>query len=347
MYYFCFCLTVFVRLKILILQTSSDPRCKDVTVVAFIIYPAAANSFNVESLKGQAVCKQLRDTIAKIKENVASRMFEACQRGQLPEMKDLLSPAESIQLKRCILSAKRDCLPPICTHNMLDDAGDPVLNAFRRTQLINQHSDRVKVIFHPEFLSSVSPLMNLDYEDFVRGCHIGVFPSYYEPWGYTPAECTVMGVPSVTTNLSGFGCFIQEHVQGPETYGVFVIDRRFKGANESIDELAKVLYDFTLLTRRQRIIMRNRTERLSELLDWKNLGSFYREARRMALQKTHPDLVQVIQETARRMPRPISAPSTPSTSRPTSPHGSDHDDDDDDSDTEEQEEFEAKAWHEL
>lgn len=43
----------------------------------------------------------------------------------------------------------------------------------------------------------------MDYEEFVRGCHLGVFPSYYEPWGYTPAECTVMGIPSITTNLSG------------------------------------------------------------------------------------------------------------------------------------------------
>jgi len=69
------------------------------------------------------------------------------------------------------------------------------------------------VVFHPEFLSSVSPLIGLDYEDFVRGCHLGCFPSYYEPWGYTPAECTVMGIPSVSTNLSGFGCFVEKHVQ--------------------------------------------------------------------------------------------------------------------------------------
>lgn len=60
-----------------------------------------------------------------------------------------------------------------------------------------------QVVFHPEFLSSTNPLFGLDYEEFVRGCHLGVFPSYYEPWGYTPAECTVMGIPSITTNLSG------------------------------------------------------------------------------------------------------------------------------------------------
>ncbi|VDL79811.1 unnamed protein product [Nippostrongylus brasiliensis] len=87
-------------------ETSDDPRCKDVTVVAFIIYPAAANSFNVDSLRGQAVCKQLKETIEKIKENVAMRMFEESVRGKVPDPEDLLLPAEKVQLKRCILSAK-------------------------------------------------------------------------------------------------------------------------------------------------------------------------------------------------------------------------------------------------
>lgn len=76
------------------------------------------------------------------------------------------------------------------------------------------------MVFHPEFLSTTNPLFGLDYEEFVRGCHLGVFPSYYEPWGYTPAECTVMGIPSVTTNLSGFGCFMQEHIADPQSYGI-------------------------------------------------------------------------------------------------------------------------------
>ena len=77
-------------------------------------------------------------------------------------------------------------LPPICTHNVTDDWNDQVLSALRRCKLFNQKFDRVKVVFHPEFLNSTNPLFGLDYEEFVRGCHLGVFPSYYEPWGYTP-----------------------------------------------------------------------------------------------------------------------------------------------------------------
>ena len=136
---------------------------------------------------------------------------------------------------------------------MADEANDPVLNSLRRCQLFNAPEDRVKVIFHPEFLSSESPLLGLDYEEFVRGCHLGVFPSYYEPWGYTPAECTVMGVPNISTNLSGFGCFMADNVTDPSAYGIYVMDRRFKGLDDSVNQLAGQMFDFCRMTRRQRI----------------------------------------------------------------------------------------------
>jgi len=226
-----------------------------------------------------------------------------------------------VKLKRCVFAAHRTSLPPICTHNMMDDSGDPVLNSIRRTQLFNNRTDRVKIIFHPEFLSPTNPLFGLEYEEFVRGCHLGVFPSYYEPWGYTPAECTVMGIPSVTTNLSGFGCFMSEHVADPMSYGIYIIDRRSKNAEESVQQLSQYLFDFACLSRRQRIIQRNRTERLSDLLDWKNLGVYYRKARQMALHKTHPELFEEDLSMAGKFkfPRPVSEPPSPSSSRASTP----------------------------
>merc|ERR1719150_171885 len=213
---------------------------------------------------------------------------------------------------------------------------DPVMNAFRRCQLFNNRSDRVKVIFHPEFLSSTNPLFGLDYQDFVRGCHMGVFPSYYEPWGYTPAECTIMGIPSVTTNLSGFGCFMEEQISDPQSYGIYIVDRLKRGLDDSIKQLATMMHDFCRLNRRQRIIQRNRTERLSDLLDWKSLGIYYRQARMKALQATFPDVQEdEEQPRARRMdfPKPISEPPSPTSTRGPSPasshHGSDDEDDED------------------
>lgn len=244
----------------------------DVTVVAFLIFPTKTNNFNVESLRGHAVTKQLRDTLSHIQQDIGKRMYNTCLSGNLPSSADLLTKEDVVKVKRCLYALQRDGLPPVTTHNVVDDWNDPVLSSVRRCQLFNTVHDRVKVVFHPEFLSSTNPLFGLDYEEFVRGCHLGVFPSYYEPWGYTPAECTVMGIPSVTTNLSGFGCFMQEHIADPKSYGIYIVDRRYIGLDDSINQLATFMFEFARMTRRQRIIQRNRTERLSDLLDWRNLG---------------------------------------------------------------------------
>lgn len=243
----------------------------------------------------------------------------------MPDPSELLTRDDLTKLKRCIYAAQDSCPPPITTHNVVNNEQDPVLSCIRRCQLFNQRTDRVKVVFHPEFLSSTNPLFGLDYNDFVRGCHMGVFPSYYEPWGYTPAECTIMGIPSITTNLSGFGCFMEEHVQDPPSYGIYVVDRRHVGVEESCQQLAQFMFDYTKLNRRQRIIQRNRTERLSDLLDWKNLGVYYRQARVQALKKIFPDYednAPTMSESAfNRMtyPRPISEPPSPVSTRPSSP----------------------------
>jgi glycogen(starch) synthase len=198
---------------------------------------------------------------------------------------------------------------------------DEVLNALRRTNLFNNSHDRVKVVFHPEFLSSTNPLFGLDYEEFVRGCHLGVFPSYYEPWGYTPAECTVMGIPSVTTNLSGFGCFMEDFISDPISYGIYIVDRRKKGLDDSVNQLTQYLFDFTKFSRRQRIIQRNRTERLSDLLDWKNLGCYYHQARIMAANKVWPGQFADLRAQMGKVtiPRPMSVPPSPYSSRGASP----------------------------
>ena len=244
----------------------------DVTVVAFLIFPTKTNNFNVDSLRGHAVTKQLRDTIQQIQQHVGKRMYDTCLKGHLPNSNELLTKDDMVKIKRCLYGLQRDGLPPVTTHNVVDDWNDPVLSGVRRCNMFNTIHDRVKIVFHPEFLSSTNPLFGLDYEEFVRGCHLGVFPSYYEPWGYTPAECTVMGIPSITTNLSGFGCFMHEHVADPKSYGIYIVDRRFIGRENTVQQLAHYMFDFAKLNRRQRIIQRNRTERLSELLDWRNLG---------------------------------------------------------------------------
>ncbi|KAK0234763.1 glycogen synthase [Armillaria nabsnona] len=265
-----------------------------VTVVAFIIMPAPTNSYTIEALKGQAVTKQLRDTVTEIQNRIGARLFDHAARSHgeikaIPTSEELLSAEDIVLLKRRIFALKRNSLPPITTHNMVDDANDPILNQIRRVRLFNHAHDRVKIVFHPDFLNSNNPILGLDYEEFVRGCHLGVFPSYYEPWGYTPAECTVMGIPSVTTNLSGFGCFMQDLIERPEDEGCYIVDRRSQSVEDSVNQLTEHMFTFCNKTRRQRINQRNRVERLSPLLDWKNLGIEYSKSRQLGLRRAYPD----------------------------------------------------------
>ncbi|KAF9185755.1 glycogen synthase isoform 1 [Haplosporangium sp. Z 767] len=296
------------------------------TVVAFIITPADTHSFTVETLKGQAVVKQLKETVHDIATRMETRLFEKAARGGDVNTTQFLTSEDQILLKRRTFALKRSTLPPIVTHNMADDGKDPVLNQLRRLSLFNHPSDRVKIVFHPEFLNSNNPLFGLDYEEFVRGCHLGVFPSYYEPWGYTPAECTVMGVPSITTNLSGFGCFMDDNIVDSSEYGIYIVDRRMKSVEESIQQLSDQMLMFCQKSRRQRINQRNRTERLSDLLDWKRMGLEYIKARQLALRRAYPDSFDdddyfnldeatqqqlQLQEQRPKIPNPRSAPGSP------------------------------------
>jgi len=283
------------------------------TVVAFIIMPSKTNNFNVESLKGQSYLKDMRRTCNSIVESMGERIFEATSHGKIISPDDLLKQEDLVMLKRRIFALKqRPSLPPIVTHNMVDDVNDPILNHLRRIKLFNSQEDRVKIIYHPEFLNSTNPLIPLDYTEFVRGCHLGVFVSYYEPWGYTPAECTVLGVPSITSNLTGFANFMKRGLADPENKGIYIVDRRFKSPQESVDQVTEYLWKFCQLDRRQRIELRNRTEKLSELLDWKTLGKFYSTARALALERAFPPVNNLTARSPSPIPRPPSSLSTPS-----------------------------------
>jgi glycogen(starch) synthase len=127
--------------------------------------------------------------------------------------------------------------------------------------------------------------LNLDYDQFVRGCHMGIFPSYYEPWGYTPMECVALGLPAVTSDLSGFGAYVERHIPDHENRGIMVLRRRQRSFDDAADHLVEHLMQFLQLNRRQRIELRNKVERLGEMFDWSSLIRHYDEAHDLALER--------------------------------------------------------------
>ena len=113
---------------------------------------------------------------------------------------------------------------PIATHRLENESYDPILHACSRFGLTNQPHNRVQVIFIPAYLNGHDGLINMPYYEALSGCDLGVFPSYYEPWGYTPLESAAYGVPTVTTDQAGFGLWAQGTFG--DMSGVFLLNRR-------------------------------------------------------------------------------------------------------------------------
>lgn len=260
---------------------------KPPTVVAFIITRAPTKSLNVTSLQNHLRFEELKTTCKEMEQTLGQRIMEAAARGRMPTYDEIFSEDVQLRLKRSILARKTSQWPPVVTHDLWDDANDPVLNHLRHRKLLNGPNDPVKVVFHPDFVSLTS-LFSLDYDQFVRGCHMGIFPSYYEPWGYTPLECLALGLPTVTTDLSGFGAYVERHVPDALQNGVLVLNRSKIAAEQCIEQLTSFLVRFCELNRRERIALRNRAERITERFTWDVMAAHYHRAHTEALRVTSP-----------------------------------------------------------
>ncbi|AWM32934.1 glycosyltransferase [Hymenobacter nivis] len=260
----------------------------DVQVVMFFITKRPFTSINPQVLERRAVLEEVRQTCRAIEEQVGERLFYAAAASsdqRLPELGDMVDDYWKLRYRRTLQSWKSNALPPVITHNLVDDAQDDILNFLRRSNLLNHQHDRVKIVYHPDFVSTTSPLFGMEYGQFVRGTHLGVFPSYYEPWGYTPLECVARGVPAVTSDLSGFGDYALQNVPEPEQKGIFVVHRQERTFDESAEELTEMMWQFVLLSRRERIQQRNNVESHAGLFDWKNLRVYYDRAYALALER--------------------------------------------------------------
>lgn len=259
------------------------------TVVAFIIARAAYRGLNVDTLNRQAMFNELRDTCHQIKEDMGRRLFRTVADGRMPTTEDLLDESPRLRLMRMLHAWSQRNLPTVVTHDLVDDAGDPVIAHLRRCNLANRPDDPVKVVFVPEFINTASPVLGMEYDQFVRGCNLGVFASYYEPWGYTPMECVVRGIPAITSDLSGFGAYVMEHCPDHDANGLYVARRRGAPAETTVYQVTGWLHALTRMSLRDRIALRNRVEAHAEYFDWKNMTRYYRAALRDAFQRQHPD----------------------------------------------------------
>ena len=258
----------------------------DITIVMFFITKRPFSTINPQILQTRAVLEEFKYTVENIKRQVGERLlFEALEQDspKLPELSKFVDDYWRLRYRRTLQSWKSDNLPPVVTHNLYDDASDDILKFLRSSNLVNNEHDRVKIVYHPDFINYTNPLFSMEYSQFVRGCHLGVFPSYYEPWGYTPLECLARGVPAITSDLAGFGDYAQQNLKDPHLSGIHVVKRNERSFDDAAGQLANKLYNFIRLSRRERIEMRNKVEASAQLFDWSNLTRYYSHAYDMCM----------------------------------------------------------------
>ena len=170
------------------------------------------------------------------------------------------------------------------SHNLMYPENDQITRRFRELQLHNSIGSHVNVYFIPSYLNGNDGIFNMQYYDLLVGLDLGLFPSYYEPWGYTPLEALAFNVPTLTTSLAGFGLWVRTHYK-EEHPGITVLDRNDSNYEEVVDGVLKRIREIAGLSSEKRKIYMDNAKDVASIALWENQIAYYKEAYSKSLEK--------------------------------------------------------------
>lgn len=174
---------------------------------------------------------------------------------------------------------------PFITHWLHNMSHDQVLDMLKYLNMSNGADTKVKVVFVPCYLDGKDGILKELYYDLLIGMDLSVYPSYYEPWGYTPLESIAFKVPTITTDLAGFGLWVNSLKGGSSTLkdGVKVIHRTDYNYSEVADVIKDTISEFSTLTDTEINKIRKNAANIAEKALWKHFIQYYYEAYDVAL----------------------------------------------------------------
>ncbi len=210
-----------------------------------------------------------KDNIAK--ECVAFLLMPAYHKGPRQDLVDYLNNNGTV-----------DGSDRYLTHSLHYPSSDPVLRQIEVNGLNNDQKSRVKIIFVPSYLNGNDGIFNISYYDLLIGFDLTVFPSYYEPWGYTPLESLMFSIPTVTTSLSGFGLWVKKYFKDHGN-GIAIIERTDDNEQKVVTDIRHFIAKFIGLGESEIKEAREKAHAISRIAMWDSLVKHYFDAYEIAL----------------------------------------------------------------
>lgn len=179
------------------------------------------------------------------------------------------------------------------THYLIDPEYDPILRKAKELGLNNTDEDLVKLFFIPCYLDGYDGLINKTYYQMLIGLDITIFPSYYEPWGYTPLESLAFKIPTITTTLAGFGMWVNKHYSDIQL-GVKVIECNDNNDEEVVKEINQYISYYLNLSNEEINQLKENAGDISKTALWENLIEFYYKAYDIALGKVEDRIEELL-----------------------------------------------------
>jgi len=246
----------------------------NLNIYVFVFVPDEIIDVNHSILENLITYKGLENYLDELSEEIRSRLLHSLIHQRPIAGEKLFDQEEFLEIQKILGKIKKEKEIPLSTH--LVNENNEFLQLFHRAGLLNKEEDKVKVIFYPIYLSSTDGFLNLNYYDAINGSHLGIFPSFYEPWGYTPLETLAAGVMAITTDLTGFASYIEENkLLTKETPGLWILKRRNKTDEEVIQELTETFFKIATMERAERIQNKYEARRLASHFDWRELVKNY------------------------------------------------------------------------
>jgi len=171
---------------------------------------------------------------------------------------------------------------PITTHSLNPNSYDPVIDKCNQLGLLNLPNQKVKIIFAPVYLNGNDGVFNTPYYELLSGFDLSAFPSYYEPWGYTPMESLAVSVPTVTTSFSGFGQWMKSKSKNIQE-GLSVVTRTENNYWDVVNEIEAVVLDISNASTKEREIIKNKAAKLAKETVWEKFATYYFNAYNKAI----------------------------------------------------------------